>query len=291
MGRSAGTLLCVLGLIVAASMPGLAQQQPSQGQPAEEQRLMGEIEKLGWQFGPSSGKIASHASIAIPNDYGFLAAGDTARFLTLLKNLPGRDSYTIAPKTLNWFAIFSFDDIGYVKDDEKIDADEVLGTLKENNARGNEERRRRGFPVIFLEGWFIPPHYDPQTKRLEWATRLRAETGGTNVNYTIRLLGRTGVMTAILATDPPSLDSDVRAFKEVLTGFAFDAGERYAEFRTGDKIAEYGLTGLIVGGAAAAAAKTGLFKVIGKFAVFIFGALAVAVGGVFKWLTGRGRAA
>ncbi|MFT3904924.1 MAG: DUF2167 domain-containing protein [Steroidobacteraceae bacterium] len=33
----------------------------------------------------------------------------------------------------------------------------------------------------------------------------------------------------------------------------FDAGGTYAEYKPGDKIAEYGLAGLIVGGAAVAA--------------------------------------
>lgn len=104
------------------------------------------------------------------------------------------------------------------------------------------------------------------------------------VNYKIRMLSRSGVMNAILVSEPATLDNDIRAFKTALTGFSFDAGERYSEYRTGDKIAEYGLTGLIVGGAAAAAAKTGLFKVLGKFAVVIFVGLGALALGAFRWL-------
>ena len=279
--ESSGTKL-ICGFLLVALLVA-----PAAGQQNDDQKLLEEIKNLNWQTGPSVGKIAKRASLAIPPDYGFLSAADTSRFLTLMKNLPRTDSYTIAPLNLSWFAVFDFHEVGYVKDDEKIDADAVLKSLKESNARGNEERKRRGFPALYLEGWFVSPHYDEQTKRLEWATRLRSESGATNVNYSIRLLGRAGVMNALLATDPDSLTEDVRVFKAALTGFSFDSGERYAEYRSGDKIAEYGLTGLIVGGAAVAAAKTGLFKVIGKFAVFIFGGLAVFVVGIFRWLSGR----
>jgi hypothetical protein len=93
------------------------------------------------------------------------------------------------------------------------------------------------------------------------------------VNYNIRLLGRAGVMNAVLVSDPTALENDIRAFKTTLAGFSFDPGERYSEYRAGDKIAEYGLTGLIVGGAAAAAAKTGAFKFLGKFAMIIISAI------------------
>jgi uncharacterized membrane-anchored protein len=63
-------------------------------------------------------------------------------------------------------------------------------------------------------------------------------------------------------------------------------GERYAEFKPGDRAAEYGLAGLIVGGAAAAAAKSGalkgFIKVIGVAAIAAFAALAAFLGRLFR---------
>jgi len=90
-----------------------------------------------------------------------------------MRNLPRTDSYTFAPQDLDWFAIFDFEDTGYIKDDEKIDADAVLQSLKEGNARGNEERKKRGYPSLNLDGWFVAPRYDTDTKRLEWATETQ----------------------------------------------------------------------------------------------------------------------
>jgi len=271
-------------LLVAASTPSMGQE------PGGQDSVGAQIRNLGWKVGPSEGKIAGRATIVIPANYRFLGAADTSKFLTLQRNLPTTDSYTFAPDDLDWFAIFDFEDTGYIKDDEKIDADAVLASLKEGTASRNEERKRRGFPVLTLDGWFVPPHYDTSTKRLEWATKLSSE-GGVSVNYRIRLLGRAGVMSALLVSDPDSLEDDIRVFKAALNDFSFDPGQRYSEYRTGDKIAEYGLTGLIIGGAAAAAAKTGLFKVIGKFAIFIFAGAAALIGGVVKRLFGRRTAA
>jgi len=69
-----------------------------------------------------------------------------------------------------------------------------------------------------------------------------------------------------------------------------EQGQAYADFREGDRVAEYGLGALIVGGAAAVAAKKGFFAVIAKFLIAGWKLLLVglvAVGGFFKRLFGR----
>ncbi len=193
----------------------------------------------------------------------------------------------LAPRNYSWFAVFSFDASGYVKDDEKINPDELLATLKESNKAGIEERRRLRLPLLHLEGWTVTPHYDLQTKRLEWGTRLRGEDNSIVVNYSTRLLGRTGVMKAILVTSPNSLQNDLRDFRSALNAFDFNAGQKYSEFRTGDKVAEYGLAALVLGGAAAVAAKSGIFK--GLFKLLAVGAIAfgAAIMAFFKRLFGQ----
>ena len=250
------------------------------------------IQRLDWQYGPSVAKIGDRASIKLGSEYAFLSSNETTRFLTLTGNLPSPNHYAVAPRNLSWFVVFSFDETGYIKDDEKIDTDDVLNKLRAGTARNNEERKRRGIRPIYLDGWAVKPHYDEQTKRLEWGTRLTADnTDEVSVNYSIRILGRMGVMHAILVTDPNALTADVREFKTVLGGYNFDSGQRYSEFRKGDKIAAYGLTGLILGGGVAVAAKTGLLKYMGKFIVYIFGGLIALVGGLIKSLFGRRAAA
>ena len=242
----------------------------AQGQ-REPAQIIQELQKLSWQRAPGEGAIGAKAKIRIPEGYSFLDERNTRRFLELMGNPPRDGHYLIAPANLDWFAVFSFDAVGYVKDDEKIDAAALLESLKKSDAPGNEERKRLGMAPIYTDGWHVPPHYDSSTKRLEWGMRLRDEGGGTHVNYTSRLLGRSGVMSAILVTSPQTLNEDMRAFNGALAGYQFVAGEQYAEFKSGDKIAEYGLAALVLGGGAAAAAKAGLFKSLGKFLWVIIG--------------------
>ena len=264
-------LVRVLAL-VALMLPALAQAQRD---PAT---IIQELQKLAWQRGPGTGAIAGKATIQIPQGYAFLDDKNTRRFLELMGNPPRDNHFMIAPANLDWFAVFSFDPVGYVKDDEKIDADALLETLKKNDGPGNEERKRLGMEAIYTDGWHVPPHYDANTKRLEWGMRLRDERGRININYTSRLLGRSGVMSAVLVSSPQSLDADMKAFNGALAGYDFVAGEKYAEFKSGDRIAEYGLGALVLGGAAAAAAKAGWLKFLGKFWIYIVGALAAGWG-------------
>ena len=277
-----GSLRVLLLSLLVAAWPAQAQKpQP------EANTIIQELQKLAWQRGPSEGAIAGKAKIKIPEGYAFLDDRNTRRFIELMGNPPRDNHYMIAPAALDWFAVFSFDAVGYVKDDEKIDADALLKSLREGDERGNEERKRLGMSAIFTDGWHVPPHYDAQTKRLEWGLRLRDDKGRTNVNYTSRLLGRTGVMSAVLVTSPNTLDEDMKAFNAALKGYEFVAGEKYAEFKSGDKIAEYGLAALVVGGAAAAAAKSGLLKSLGKFLWVIIGGAIAGGWALLRKLFGR----
>jgi uncharacterized membrane-anchored protein len=266
-----------LGLIALTVSSGTAQRADYWSQ----------IKGLNWQFAGTEGKIGSEAVLQIPKDYAFLGSIDSKRFIELQGNPPMDNHYIIAPTDLRWFAAFVFEPMGYVKDDEKIDPDDLLDTLKKSNKNDQEERKQKGLPVLVLESWFIPPHYDLQTKRLEWGTKLRTDNNELFVNYTIKLLGRKGVMNAIVVSDPQNLDRDVREFKSLLSGYSFAPGERYSEFRSGDKIAEYGLAALVVGGAAAAAAKSGAFKGLAKFIGIGVIAVCAACWGFVKRLFGR----
>ena len=262
-------------IVLILSSPAIAQENDGE-------QVFSELAKLDWQRGPTVGQIGSEATIVVPSGYLFLGSAGTYLFLELLGNLPEYNNYTLARDDLSWFSVFGYDDVGYIRDDDTIDPDALLKTIKENNAKSNEERKRRNIAPLYIEGWSVEPHYDLKTKRLEWGTRLRSPEGQGTVNYSIRLLGRTGVMAAILVSDTENLSTDLPSFKALLNGFEYNSGHRYSEFRQGDKVAQYGLAALIVGGAAAAAVKTGAAKGLFKFlAIAAFGALAV-IGAVFK---------
>ena len=65
-------------------------------------------------------------------------------------------------------------------------------------------------------------------------------------------------MRVTLVVNPEQLQAVLPVYTAQLDAFSFSSGETYAEFVQGDKIAKYGLTALVAGGAGAAAAKLGL---------------------------------
>ena len=65
-------------------------------------------------------------------------------------------------------------------------------------------------------------------------------------------------MRVTLVTSPELLDATIPKYQELMANFRYVDGERYSQYVSGDKIAEYGLIALVAGGAAAVAAKTGL---------------------------------
>jgi uncharacterized membrane-anchored protein len=76
-------------------------------------------------------------------------------------------------------------------------------------------------------------------------------------------------MRVTLVVDPEQYKETLPHFQSLLAAFGYNTGERYAEYRQGDKIAKYGLSALVVGGATAVAAKSGILKYLWKGLIFV----------------------
>lgn len=244
------------------------------------------IDELPWQLGPTTGEIARHATIQVPEGFAFLGAEGTRDLEVLMQNPPSdADQFVVAPHDLAWVAYFSFSPTGYIQDDESLEADALLDSITEGTRHGNAERRKHGWDTLRVLGWSFEPKYDQQLNALEWAILAETEQSRSRlVNYNTRLLGRRGVMEVTLVTDPELLDASVATFKGLMPGYEFAAGEKYAEFKPGDHVAEIGLAALITGGAAAVASKKGFFAAIGVALLKFWKLLAIAVVGVGVWL-------
>jgi uncharacterized membrane-anchored protein len=259
---------------LAAALLAAAVLPPLHALAAEEAAKKEEGPKIQWVAGPDKVDLGDDlAEINLPDSVAFAGPADTAKLLELMGNIPqGTELGIIVPKAddQDWFIIFRFDGIGFVKDDDagEIDADGLLKSIQEGTQAANEERKKRGIGTIDVLGWAEPPRYDPKTHNLTWAIRGRNDDGTEIVNYNVRVLGRKGVMEVKLVDDASKYAAAKPAVEGVLAAFNYKAGKTYAEWRPGDKVAEYGLTALVAAGAGAAAVKTGLlaglFKLLAK---------------------------
>ena len=249
------------------------------------------FERIPWQNGPVQGDLGGEAQVQVPEGCVFTGAAGTGQFLELTQNpAAGNERGTIVcdmnvEGAEPWFVIFSYVDMGHVKDDErdKLDADEILESLRESNLQGNKERSERGWGILTIEGWAKPPYYDQATNNLTWATIVSSGNEGKSVNHSVRLLGREGVMNADLVAGETQFVTVLPTFDKMVGGFSFKTGHEYAAWREGDRVAEIGLTALVAGGAGVIAAKTGLLAKLWKLIV----AGAVAAVAAVKKLFGK----
>lgn len=269
---------CCMGMAaIVACLAAAAWAEPA---PDEIERIMGQLD---WQEGPCQQNLGQTARIMVPEGSVFLNGDDTRTFMTIGKNLTNGLEVGLVISDRMWLAHYSFDDVGYVRDDEKdsLDADAMLKSIREGVKEGNQERRKRGWEEMEVVGWARPPHYDEQTHNLEWALKF-TNSLGESINHNTRILGRRGMMVVTLAVEPEEYEEALPWFRALQEGFSYVQGQRYSEFRDGDKVAKVGLTALVVGGATAAAVKSGLFKWIWKGLVFVV----LAIVGFFRRLFG-----
>lgn len=247
---------------------------------ADEAADMESFKKIKWQEGPCVSDIGSIAEIRVPAGYMLADQNGTKILMELCHNpVSGYEYGTLAPSDLGWYVVFSYSDTGHIRDDEKnsLDADAIMKALKSGTEVRNRERQKRGWSRFDIIGWEQPPRYNAVTNNLEWAMKGKDENGEV-INFNTRLLGRKGVMSITLVANPENYYSILSQYQEILANYEYKSGYKYAEYRQGDKISQYGLSALVVGGATAVAVKAGTFKWLWKVIVVGF----VAVVGFFK---------
>ncbi len=285
-----------LHFAVWCAVPGIAPAESESPSPAVENAApsasednAAKVPGITWLRGSAKADIGGIAGIQVPEKFVFCGGKDTQKFLEMLQNpTGGTEVGMLAPQSLLWFVVFEFSEVGYVKDDEKdkLDAAAMLESIKKGTEASNQERKKRGWSTIEITGWEAPPNYGTETHNLQWAIRGVSE-GESIVNFNTRLLGRKGYMSVALVVDPAHLATTLPEFKELLKTFEYNSGNRYAEYRQGDKIAKYGLAALVAGGAAAVAFKTGLLQKFWKLIVVAVLAIAAGAKKVVTMITGK----
>ncbi|PVZ19589.1 MULTISPECIES: DUF2167 domain-containing protein [unclassified Pseudomonas] len=291
-------------LLCATTLPAMAASTPAPAPIASEQPQQTAEQWLA-TLKPQHGNItlpSGIASLKLNNEFYYLSPEDTERLLTeAWGNPPGFKTLgmivptAVSPLADNgWGVIISYKNDGHISDDDaaKIDYADLLKQMKAEDVEDNQERRKQGYAGVTLLGWAEPPSYDQATHKMYWARELKADNADqTTLNYSIRILGREGVLELNAVAAMADLPTIKQETPKILAFTNFTDGNRYADYDSKtDKLAPYGLAALVAGGIAA---KAGLFAKIGiallAFKKFIvLGLLAVA--GFFGKLFKRKRA-
>ncbi|EPL03723.1 DUF2167 domain-containing protein [Pseudomonas sp. CF161] len=248
-----------------------------------------------------------HGSIKLPGDiarldlskeFYYLNPTDTEKLLTEgWGNPPGFSNLgMIVPSNVSplaaegWGVIISYNDDGHISDEDaaKIDYNDLLKQMQAEDEEDNKQRKEQGYGALYLLGWAEQPRYDAQSHKMYWARELKAEEAkDSTLNYSIRVLGREGVLELNAVAAMADLPTIKREMPKVLASTNFTEGNRYADYNPStDKLASYGLAALVAGGIAS---KAGLFAKLGvlllagkKFIVLGLVGLGVLIRQLFK---------
>lgn len=188
------------------------------------------LPEINWQFGPAEVALGAEAALRLPKGFLWADPSETKRFLGASGNPPsGQELAVIGPLDLAWFAVFSFDgydSMGFVRNTVP-DVPAIVDALRRGNQEANAERGKQGQTTLELMDWAQRPSFDPVSKNLEWSLHT-VESGGRAVaNFFTFYLGRNGVMSVELVTNPGDLVKHRATMKELLRGFRFHPGRAH----------------------------------------------------------------
>jgi uncharacterized membrane-anchored protein len=296
----------LLALACAFALGPAAVAQNSQPDAAALER---QIQGIAARLHPVSGDVRipqAHAVLHLGRDYYFLPASEARIVLTEGWGNPADAAEGVlgmvfpAGRTFaddTWGAVVTYENNGHVNDDDAASTDysALLREMQAGESEINEERTRQGYPTQQLVAWAQAPAYDRRTHSIVWARNIRFQGAPENtLNYDIRLLGREGVLSLNMVSEMSDLDGTRQAASRFAASAEFTPGSRYADFQPGrDRVAEYGVAGLIAAGVGAAAAKkAGLIAILlafgKKFIILIIAGFA-AIGAWVRRLFGRNR--
>ena len=306
MRKMLGTSALALAAVLAVTLPAAAapkdDPKAASASAARPVAIPPELVALEKSLHPQSGDVRipeAKAVLHLGDNYYFLPADEAKKVLVQVwRNPPDAVSDTLGLVLAKdttifdnvWGAVITYRPTGYVSDKDAASQDysKVLTDMQSGEAENNQQRKAQGYPAMNLVGWAQPPSYDKGNHSLIWARELALEGEPDHgLNYDVRLLGRGGVLSLNMISSMSAISNVRGAAESFGKSVTFEPGATYADYNAStDKTAEYGLAGLVAGGAAVAvASKLGFFAVILKSAkLIIIGVIAAgaAVLGFFK---------
>lgn len=188
----------------------------------------------------------------------------------------------------SWAFIVTYEEMGYVKDDDAddIDYDDLLEELQEGTKAENESRVSAGYEPITIIGWASKPYYAKDKKVLHWAKEIKfGESEVTTLNYNVRVLGRKGVLVLNAVAAMDALPEVTQNIDPVLSAFTYSDGNKYSDFNPEiDEVAAWTIGGLVAG---KVLAKAGIFALLLKNIKLIGLAIVGLASALWKWFKSK----
>jgi uncharacterized membrane-anchored protein len=259
------------------------------------------LDALQASLHPQYGKVSipgAKAALNLGDAYYFLSAAEAKRVLNegwgnppdalgsvLGMVLPKGKTFT--DKT--WGAVVQYDDTGHIDDKDAAgeDYDSVLTDLKSGEEESNKAEREAGYPGSLTIGWAQAPTYDKNSRTLIWARNIKFEGEPENtLNYDVRTLGREGTLSLNMVDSMANLGAVRTAAEKLGKTVEFLPGQAYADFNPDtDKLADYGLAGLVAGGVGLAVAKkAGMLALLLIFLKKGFVFILIGLAASWKWI-------
>lgn len=231
------------------------------------------------------------ALVTVPPGFKFLNGSDSEMILTDIWGNPpseeeDRSLGMLIPEVFSPFddscyvVNITFSEEGYINDSDakELDYDDLLKTMKKDVNESNSYREELGYPPVELIGWASQPFYDSANKKLHWAKELKfGDSESNTLNYNIRVLGRRGYLELNVIGEMYHLEQIKREIEPILTSVNFQKGHAYSDFNPSiDKVAAYGIGGLIAG---KVLLKAGLLAKFGVILAKLWKVIALAVVG------------
>ncbi len=252
----------------ALPSPAVTKEVSPEGSTIEADAAPSEAPTFVWEHGPKKIDLGHDIQLDLPEGYLYLDKAQTPKFKKVTGNLSSPDEIGILAsesRDEQWFIVMAFDDSGYIRDNETLDADAILKSIQNSNQEANKERTREGLNPLHVDGWNEFPRYDTSLHHLIWSLAIHSDDEKV-INHRTRILGRYGYVSLNLVTSPETIARDTESASTVLKATHFKVNARYEDYdKENDKVAEYGLTGLILGGAGIGAAKVVKIGLLAKF--------------------------
>lgn len=196
--------------------------------------------------------------LTVPAGFQYLDSAQSSYVLHKLWHNPPQANLGIlfpvgsAPLADNtWGYVIEYNPIGYVSDTDAdaVNYDELLRAMQQKSAAANATRTAAGYEAVYLAGWGAQPYYDKQLHALHWAKLLRSGSGfDRTLNYSVRVLGRRGVLAFNAVADPSLLPQIKASLPALLANVQFAPGQQYRDFNpTAGDVATYSIGSLAAG--------------------------------------------